>query len=168
MAIERPQECPSWQALQWSSAELRRTTSVNQPLDIPNAPYLPGLYRMIWHGLDDWQKLPKQISVKASVKVQNPVLSYSTITPPIVLTIGRTTSIRKRIRQHFGTNRNNNRALMRIRNLCPDLDLSSLLDLILKNVRIEWVTIDNWVDRCLLEKSGVISEIPIFDLDAEH
>lgn len=168
MAIQRPRECPSWQALKWNSSELHRATSGNQPLDIPHAPNLPGLYRMIWHGVDDWNLLPKQICVKASVNVQTPVLDYSSLTPPVVLTIGRTTKIRNRIRQHFGTNPNNNRVLMRLRLLLPDLDMDTLLDLVLRNIRIDWVAIDKWVDRCLLEKAGVVNEIPIFDLEAEH
>jgi hypothetical protein len=67
-----------------------------------------------------------------------------------------------------GMNPNNNRALMRLRHLLPNLDLDSLLDLVLRNIRIDWVAIDRWVDRCLLEKAGVVNEIPIFDLDAEH
>ena len=166
--IDRPTECPCWQFLQWRTSELRRANSGNLPFDIPDAPNHPGLYRMIWHGVDDWKMLPKQMAVKASVKVQTPVLDYSSLTPPVVLTVGRTTRIRRRIRQHFGTNPNNNRALMRLRQLLPDLELARLLDMVLRNIRIDWVTVDQWVDRCLLEKSGVVNEMPIFDLDAEH
>jgi hypothetical protein len=156
MAILIPHQCPNWNDLRWESAPLERAASTSQPLDIPQSPKTAGVYKMTWHDIDCWKQLPKQITVKASVRVQTPVLDISSLDPPVVLTIGRTTSIRSRIRQHFGTNRNNNRALMRIRQLIPDLDIA------------EWVRIDKWVDRCLLEKSGVCITLPIFDLDAEH
>jgi hypothetical protein len=168
MAILIPHQCPNWNDLRWESAPLERAASTSQPLDIPQSPKTAGVYKMTWHDIDCWKQLPKQITVKASVRVQTPVLDISSLDPPVVLTIGRTTSIRSRIRQHFGTNRNNNRALMRIRQLIPDLDIAALLDIVCKNVKIEWVRIDNWVDRCLLEKSGVCITLPIFDLDAEH
>jgi hypothetical protein len=153
MAI--PAQCPSWDDLQWSSSPFVRAASINRPLDIPQSPNAPGLYMMTWLGVDGWRLLPKHITVKATVKVQTPILDFSSLNPPLVLTIGRTTAIRKRIRQHFGTNQNNNRALMRFRQLLPDLEISELLEIICNNVRIDWVCVDNWVHRCLLEKAGV-------------
>lgn len=168
MAIPIPAQCPSWDDLQWASSPIVRATSINQPFDIPQSPNTPGLYMMTWHGVDGWRQLPKQITVKATVKVQTPILDFASLTPPFVLTIGRTTAIRKRIRQHFGTNRNNNRALMRFRQLLPDLEIAALLDIVCSNVRIDWVCVDNWVHRCLLEKAGVCKTLPVFDLDAEH
>ena len=168
MSMPLPSRCPDWAKLEWTVSQLLRTESSNQPLDIPDAPNAAGLYKMTWHGTEGWRTVRKEITVKATVRVQTPILDYSSLRPPLVLTVGRTTAIRKRIRQHFGTNPHNNRALVRFRQLLPDLQLDDLLGILIRNVRVEWVRIDSWVDRCILEKAGVVSELPIFDLDAEH
>lgn len=123
---------------------------------------------MTWTNEAKWGLAKKEIAVKASVRVQAPILDFASISAPVTVTIGRTTAIRKRIRQHFGSNRNNNRALMKFRLLFPDLELDELLDVLFDSIRVEWVQVESWVDRCLLEKAGVVAELPIFDLDAEH
>ena len=166
--IRLPDVCPDWSQLQWTESQLVRANSRNQPFDVVDAPQESGLYRMTWTHVANWGLANKEIAVKASVRVQNAGLDFNSMTPPIVMTIGRTTAIRKRVRQHFGSNQNNNRALMRFSLLRPDLGLDELLDVLFESVRIDWVRVESWVDRCLLEKAGVVAELPIFDLDAEH
>ncbi|HEV3383999.1 MAG TPA: hypothetical protein VG097_04250 [Gemmata sp.] len=157
----------AWAALQWATGKLVSTNSRTKPLTVIEAPRVPGLYRMTWTGLDDWANIERTLVVKASVKVDDPKLDFSDRTPPVLLTIGRTTNIYNRLRQHFSTNRHSNRVLSRLRQLSA-LPLEDLLDLIRKNIKTEWVAVPGWIERCLLEKFGVVTEWPVLDLEAEH
>ena len=58
--------------------------------------------------------------------------------------------------------------ISRIGKLLPKPVYSELVELARLNLKVEWVQIDSWVDRCLLEKYGAAIAYPILDLEAEH
>jgi hypothetical protein len=157
-----------WASLNWSSGALVATNSRVKPLAIASAPRLPGIYRMTWLGAEDWVRLAKVIEVKASVKVMDARLDFSSRMPPVLMTVGRTTNIYERLRQHFSTNPHNNRVLSRLRKLLPELELMAILDLARNNLLVEWVAVPSWIERCLLENYGLVNDLPVLDLDAEH
>jgi hypothetical protein len=157
-----------WSTLTWTSAQLVRTKNKNLPLAIKEAPKQAGLYRMTWKGAEDWTLVLKTLHVKATLKVADRILEFAERVPPILLTLGKTTDIHGRIAQHFGTNPNNNRVISRLGQLLPKPAYDALLLLILNNIKVEWVVVENWVERCLLEKYGAATFLPILDLEAEH
>jgi hypothetical protein len=157
-----------WSTLTWSSALLARTKISNQPLVIKEAPKNAGLYRMTWEGADDWALVLKSLHVKATLKVPDRILEFENRVPPVLLTIGKTTNIHSRIAQHFGTNTNNNRVIKRLGQLLPQPAYDGLIVLIQNNIKVEWAIVENWVERCLMEKYGAAMFLPILDLEAEH
>jgi hypothetical protein len=158
----------AWSDLRWTSGRLVRTRSKTQPLAVAEAPHYAGLYRMTWLGVDSWRKVTTTLRVKASNKIGDPYICLSDLTPPIVLTIGRATDVRKRIRQHFGCNHRNNRMLTRLRQILPDLSSDETLSRAREDLVVEWVLVPCWRLRSLLEKYGAAVAAPVFDLDAEH
>jgi hypothetical protein len=157
----------TWHALTWQQDNLMATQSQIQPLCAQNAPTKPGLYRFTWIG--GWHELALIHKVRATKRIENPTVDLSGLTPPVCLSVGRTTNLRKRIRQHFGNNKNSNRLFQRLRQIVPliwtDKDI---LASAVENLKVEWVEVPNWIERCLLESYGKAIECPIFDLDAEH
>jgi hypothetical protein len=161
-----------WEALRWTEARITRTGSQVQPLVVEGAPRAPGLYRMSWVG-PDWARLGRVREVQASSKVADPILDLSSMTAPVELTVGRSLNLYERLRQHFGTNSNNNRVWSRLRALFQDdpnqkHPEDQLRALVAANVQVQWVTVDSWVERCLLERYGCSVLRPVLDLDAEH
>lgn len=158
-----------WAMLSWTLSHFTVSSNKGQPLDIPEASATGGLYRMTWVGREEWPLIAAaKRQVAASAKVDGPQLQLGELTPPVWLTIGRTTGIRKRLRQHFGTNTNNNRMIQRLGNLLPGRNYSELCNLVVRNISVEWVEVPSWIERCLLEHYGLALLRPIFDLDAEH
>lgn len=103
-----------WKQLDWTSGRLMLKKRKSEPLELENAPPVPGLYRITWDSVNDWMSLPAEISVMASRKIADPRLDIHELRPPVILTIGRTTHIYSRIRQHLGTNEKSNRLFMRL------------------------------------------------------
>ena len=108
-----------WSDLKWSSGRLTETRNKNLPLEVKEAPKRPGLYRMTWDGETDWSLVLKSLLVKSSLRVADRQLEFDDLPPPVLLTIGKTTNIHKRLREHFGTNPNNNRVVKRLGDLIP-------------------------------------------------
>ena len=158
----------AWAGLQWQSGVYERTASITKPLAVRAAPVVAGLYRMTWTGAADWSRLEKVLPVKASLKVPDRVLDFSDRTPPVLLTIGRTTNIHNRLRQHFGTNRHSNRVLARFGLILPSLAQDDIRELARTNLSVEWVSVACWAERCVLEQYGLAIGVPLFDIDAEH
>jgi len=121
-----------------------------------------------WEGVEDWSKLPRQVSVMASARISDAFISIERIQPPVLLTIGRTTEIHGRIREHLGTNSNNNRLFMRLKRLFSELPDDAVRVVAQRNLLVEWVPVASWSHRCLLERYGSVVCTPLFDLDAEH
>jgi hypothetical protein len=122
---------------------------------------------MVWRG-ERWTELAQSRHVKASSQVTNPVLSLEGVTPPVDLTIGRSCNVYRRLRQHFGTNANNNRVWARLRELATGITEEQLRKLVVEEVEVEWVEVASWVKRCILERYGCSIHRPVLDLDAEH
>lgn len=79
MTIQLPNNCPNWTQLEWSESRLVRAASRNQPFDVVDAPQRPGLYKLTWTNADNWDLAKKEIAVKASVRVQAPVLNFASL-----------------------------------------------------------------------------------------
>ncbi len=158
-----------WNSLEWVRGGLQRTRSVTCPLCVTEAPKAAGLYRVAWILDEGWERLSKVFHARATKRIVDPSVGFAALQPPIVLSIGRTTNIFSRIRQHFGNNRNSNRILSRLRQISPsewtDEDVRGAAA---KSLQVEWAVVPNWVERCLLESYGKAIQSPILDLDAEH
>lgn len=157
-----------WAALEWISDRLVFKDRKGEPLEAEHAPKKPGLYRITWDGVDDWKGVPASITVMASRKITDPLLNIQQLDPPVVLTIGRTTDIYARIRQHFGINEKSNRLFMRLKRMLPLLTDGEIRQAAKRNLMVEWVAIPSWSHRCLLERYGSVVCTPLFDIDAEH
>jgi hypothetical protein len=159
----------SWGALQWQSGVyVVATNSATKPLIVQAAPREAGLYRMTWTGTADWGKLSKILQVRAAGK-KLMGLDFAHCQPPVLLTIGRTTNIHNRLRQHFSTNPYSNRVLTRLTSLLPgSTSPDTIRELARVNLSVEWVPVACWVDRCLLEHYGLVTGLPLLDIDAEH
>jgi len=158
----------TWKGLEWSSGRLVLKDRKCEPLEAERAPKEPGLYGITWDGVDDWKSLPPHITVKASRKIADPILSIQQLQPPVLLTIGRTTDLYGRIREHLGTNTNNNRLFMRLKLILPHLSDEEVRQAAMRSLLVEWVVVPNWRLRCLLERYGSVVCTPLFDIDAEH
>ena len=157
-----------WKGLEWASGRLVLKRRKGEPLEAEHAPTKPGLYRMTWDGVDDWKGLAAHITVLASRKIADPRLNIQQLQPPVLLTIGRTTDIYGRIREHLGTNENNNRFFMRLKRMLPHLTDEGIRQAAVRSLLVEWVAVPNWSHRCLLERYGSVVCTPLFDIDAEH
>lgn len=155
-----------WSELCWHRDRLVETGSKTGPVCAEHAPSKAGLYRVTWTG--NWPSLPETYRAQATRRISDPTVALTDLRPPVRLSIGRTTDIRKRIRQHFGSNENNNRMLQRLRQICPSKCDEEIRKIAIENLSIEWVELPDWIERCLLESYGKANERPIFDLDAEH
>ena len=158
----------AWIGLKWTAERLVQKPRKGEPLEVKNAPKAPGLYRITWDGVDDWVGLPEHVDVKASRRIADPRLSIQGLQPPVLLTIGRTTNLRKRIRQHFGSNDNSNRLFMRMARLLVHLPADEIRRVAMRNLLVEWTQVSHWSHRCLLERYGSAVCKPLFDIDAEH
>jgi hypothetical protein len=164
-AIDTPR---LWSELAWHTDQLVKTNSEREPLCAKDAPAAAGLCRAKWTGA--WLDFASTFRAQASRKITDTTIDIAGLLPPVCLSIGRSTDIRRRIRQHFGTNANNNRKLRRLREIAPaswacDDDIRKAA---IENVRVEWAKVSSWIERSLLESYGKALERPVFDLDAEH
>jgi hypothetical protein len=148
-----------WSALQWKQGSIKESDSL---------PSCAGLYRISWASASAWNGVRTKRLVKAAKSLGDQWLDFSDRKPPVVLTIGRTLNIKKRIGQHFGTNPHNNRVIRRMAEILPGRQRDELLRLAHEALEVEWVAVSNWVSRCRLEKYGCALDAPIFDLEAEH
>jgi hypothetical protein len=155
-----------WEGLEWTSGRLVLKQRKGEPLEAEHAPKKPGLYRITWDG--DWKGLPAQITVMASRKIADPLLHIEQLQPPVLLTIGRTTDIYGRIRQHLGTNENSNRLFMRLKRMLSHLTDAEIRLAAMRNLLVQWVAVPMWSHRCLLERYGSAVCTPLLDIDAEH
>ena len=128
---------------------------------------MPGLYRMTWPHKNEWPQSAR-IRVEASPKILDPWLDLGDLRFPALLTIGRATNIRARLRQHFGTNHNNNRLTRKLMQLFKNTTHEELCATVVRNVEITWAVVPSWVDRALLENYGCAVFRPVLDLGAEH
>jgi hypothetical protein len=108
------------------------------------------------------------ITVMASRKIADPFLNIEQLQPPVLLTIGRTTDIYGRIREHLGTNEKSNRLFMRLKRMLSHLTDAEIRQAAMRRLLVEWVAISSWSHRCLLERYGSVVYMPLFDIDAEH
>jgi len=167
--LPREETAELWERLLWNTGHFSLVPSVRKAMDLPAAPASAGLYRMTWVGLEEWSVLSAgTLHVGASQKIEDPQLIMANLRPPVLLTIGRTTNIRERLRQHFSVNPNHNRVGKRLGSLLSDLDFAEVCTLAARNIVVDWVEIESWVARCLLEAYGKAVFKPILDLDAEH
>ncbi len=157
-----------WKGLGWTCGRLELKVRRGEPLEVVDAPKKPGLYQVTWDGVDDWKGLPAQITVMPSQKIADPYINIQQLQPPVLLTIGRTTNIYGRIRQHLGTNENSNRLFMRLKRMLSHLSDDELRQAAMRSLRVEWVKVPSWKHRCLLDRYGSVIRTPLFDIDAEH
>ncbi len=157
-----------WDELKWGSGRLVSVSRKVEPLEVPGIHPIPGLYRITWVGIEDWPLFPKMIRVEASPDIFDPVLKLEGVMPPALLTLGRAKDVYARIRQHFGTNENNNRLLKAMRKLFPDRHDDELRNLAQRNLLIEWAYVGDWLDRCRFEHYGCAMGVPLCDGYAEY
>jgi hypothetical protein len=156
------------EALVWQTGRLEATNARGEPLCVRNAHRGPGLYRMTWREAETWARAQKERLARATPQIEDPRLNLEALLVPVTLTIGRSTNIYYRIRQHFGTNRNNNRVLLRLQELFPASPLDDVRDIARASLKIEWVPVASWVERCVLERYGCATQRAVLDIDAEH
>lgn len=126
-----------WVGLEWTAERLVLKSRKSEPLEAENAPESPGLYRVTWDSVADWASLPEHVDVTASRTIADPRLSIPGLQPPVLLTIGRTTNLRKRIRQYFGGNDNSNRLFMRMARLLVHLPADEIRRVAMRSLLIE-------------------------------
>jgi hypothetical protein len=166
--LPRQQVAELWDGLTWHAAKLKIAQSKNRPFIPEGTPAASGLYRITWINDQTWRGVSKTFTARGAKAIANLSVSFSNRSVPCVMTIGRTTNLRKRLRDHFGSNPNNNRFLTRLRQVMPGQPDGELRVLAAESVRVEWVAVTSWVERSLLEVFGKAIQVPIFDLDAEH
>lgn len=162
-----------WNALSWSKGSYTETRSKIHPLAATDgtgdrAPNVPGLYRVTWVGGKDWGLVEKHRAAKGSKKIADLEFCFSRSVLPCALTVGRTTDIAGRLKQHMGSNTHNNRLFQRLCEVLPDHAHDKIRALVVANVKVEWVEIDSWIERSLLESYAKATQRPLFDIDAEH
>lgn len=167
-ALPQHQTATLWKTLAWQSARLEPTNSRQEPLCVPGAHRGPGIYRMTWCEESTWADAQKQRLVNATAAIADPRLDLDSLSVPVILTIGRSTNVYVRIRQHFGANRNNNRIFTRIQELFPVLAPEETREIAQASIGIEWAPVASWAERSLLERFGCATERPVFDIDAER
>ena len=157
-----------WQTLAWETGAIVEACSKNRPLAVQGAPGRAGIYRISWVGAEAWASAQHVYLSRGSSKIPDLRIDVNPRVPPLVLSIGRTTDLRKRLRQHFGDNENNNRILGRMRGLLPGRSDAEIRDIAAHSLKVEWVVVECWIQRCLLEAFGKAVEAPVLDIDAEH
>ena len=136
-----------WNNLDWSQ--------INELESVPNK---PGIYRLIL-------KIERQIPDDYKVCSKDDATITGNLPAGIILSVGKTKTLRKRIKQHFGDNKYNNRLRKRLGNIGIKVkDFSSNND----KVQLQYCVIDNWWKRDLLEAYGRAITCAFFDLEIEH
>lgn len=157
-----------WHALEWHKIRIQAHTAKNRPIIAINCPKVAGLYSVSLTDGNWWQEAHNEIVIKASKTILDNVIEKRYWNIPVLLTIGRTTNLSKRIEQHFGRNSNNNRLLKRLQLLFRTYSDSQIRKKAITGLEIRVTTVQNWTERFLLEKYGCAVERPIIDFEAEH
>lgn len=152
-----------WRLLSWNSARLELTAKGYAC--VRGLPDSPGLYKVWWTDPETWPMLSKNRRVGATKTIQDPLLVFDDLMPPLVLSVGRSTKLKSRFESHLGRNPKSNRLLKRLTELLPDLNIYEMM---VRALEIEWVEVSSWTDRCVLEAYGKATLRPILDVDAEH
>ena len=149
----------AWESLQWQGLEKKDGATVLPPAS-------PGLYRLV---LKKNEKIKRFSQVRicnnsdAGLKGEN----IFNVNDEIILSIGKTKSLRKRLGQHFGNNSCNNR----LKNRCiqffgiENISLDNLGDY---EMYLQYIIITDWWKRDLLESYGKAIHSCLFDLEIEH
>jgi hypothetical protein len=160
-----PPACELWENLSWRTVELSVRDRITSPVVFPLAPAEAGIYRVTLVDDSFWSsRVNEKISVRATRRVLDPELATSGWKAPVVLSIGKTTNLSKRLAQHLGNNPNNNRLLRRLRQLAPGFDRETDLALL----RFEVALVPDWRKRFLLEAYGTALHQSLLDFTAEH
>jgi len=157
-----------WHALQWQVGALVRTQRAQEPLEVEGAPRAAGIYKITWLNADTWGAVLHSRPVAAAAAIEDPVLHFDGLLPPVLLSVGRATNLYARLRQHFGNNPNNNRLLARLASVLPNATRDELRTAALESLEVSWALVPDWVQRHLLEcyACGVLR--PLLDVEAEH
>lgn len=146
----------NWKALKWEKVKRKNSKTV-----LP--PDKPGVYRLI---LRKGKNIHFDTLVcgksDAGLYCQNSVLEND-----LVLSIGKTKKLRSRLGQHFSNNKKSNRLKKRCEQFfgLQDVSLDNLAE---NNMYLEYVVIDDWWKRDLLESYGKAFFRCLFDLEIEH
>ncbi|HEV8716596.1 MAG TPA: GIY-YIG nuclease family protein [Candidatus Binatia bacterium] len=157
-----------WNNLIWSTVQSAKAKGSNYPLEFMGAPNAAGLYRVSLINEDWWAQRTALIPVKASGRITDPHLNADLWQFPVLLTIGKTTNLKVRLRQHFGINDNNNRLLKRLLTLFPKLTAGEIRQRSLVGLHVEVVVCPDWRHRFLAEHYGAALCQPLFDFEVEH
>jgi len=157
-----------WDALQWQNDALVLTARIQEPLEAPTAPRRAGIYKITWTNAESWAAIQHNRPVAAAAAIEDPVLHFDDLEPPVLLSVGKATNLYLRLRQNFGNNPNNNRILRRLAAVLPNADNDELRELAVASLHVSWTIVPDWIQRHLLEcyACGVLR--PIFDVEAEH
>ena len=157
-----------WQRLNWRMIPLTPGKATTRPLIVSDCPDGPGLYRMYLNDPEWWARASDSIPIKASGKIRDRLMEKRYWHVPVLLTVGRTTSLCTRLEQHFGCNPNNNRIMKRLLLAFPNLTEDEIRGRVPGGISVEVVEVGDWVERFLLERYGCSITKPYLDFEAEH
>ena len=94
-----------------------------------------------------------------------------TIPENTIISVGKTKDFAERMKVHFTpSSKNSNRLLTRLKNIFKEADglkwLSKMISA--EEIKIEYIKIDDWWKRDLLESYGKAIHSCLFDLEIEH
>lgn len=120
-----------------------------------------GLYRV---------KLQEKHELKGCFCVGEQNISISKLEKDAILSIGKTKNLKRRLsKDHFSGNCHGNRLGRHLAKIFSDKECLSLKDVFdLDKITIEYVVVDCWWKRDLLESYGKIHHRSLFDLGIEH
>ena len=151
-----------WDSLQWKRLEKKDGVTVLPPA-------LPGLYRLFLRKNKKIKSFPEVcICNNRDTKLEGKNIFNGN---EIVLSIGKTKTLRKRLGQHFGNNFRNNRLKTRCIQFfgntkgIENISLDNLDDY---EMYLEYIIIPDWWQRDLLESYGKAIHRCLFDLEIEH
>ncbi|HRJ09237.1 MAG TPA: hypothetical protein PK490_18365 [Prosthecobacter sp.] len=157
-----------WNSLNWQTVDLVPHTASTKPIVALRCPQDAGLYRITLIDSKWWALASSDVPIKASKKIADGRLESAFWNVPVVLTIGRTTSLKGRLEQHFGTNDKNNRVMKRLSAAFPQLTENQIRESAVSGLLVEVCRIEDWTSRFLLERYGCSLLKPFLDFEAEH
>ena len=157
-----------WGALQWQDEDLVLTARIQEPLEAPTAPRAAGIYKITWTNAETWAAIQHNRPVGAAAAIEDPVLYFDDLHPPVILSVGKATNLYTRLRQDFGNSPNNNRLLRRLATVLLNADNNELRAVAVASLQVAWTIVPDWVQRHLLECYACGQLRPIFDVEAEH